>query len=83
MSTGWFTRCMIKVYILCNAVIIIVKILKQEIIIDGDEFDNLAGLHIKVDKKLTKDLSWQTGHNPNASNDILWGGLEFSNMKNQ
>lgn len=48
---------------------------KKEIIIDGNNFDNLEGFYNEIDRVLTKDLTWKTGHNLNAFNDLLWGGF--------
>lgn len=47
----------------------------KEITIDGSKFDNIEGFYIEVDRVLTKDLEWQTGHNLNAFNDLLYGGF--------
>jgi RNAse (barnase) inhibitor barstar len=48
---------------------------KKQIIIDGNNFLNLIGFYNEIDNVLTKDLSWETGHNLNALNDLLWGGF--------
>ena len=47
----------------------------KEIIIDGKNFDDEEGFYNEIDKLLTKDLDWQTGHNLNAFNDLLRGGF--------
>ena len=47
----------------------------KEIIIDGKNFNNLEGFYNEIDKKLTKNLKWKTGHNLNAFNDLLRGGF--------
>lgn len=48
---------------------------KQTIIINGDNFSDLEGFYDEIDRVLTKDLDWQTGHNLNAFNDLLRGGF--------
>jgi len=48
---------------------------KQTIIIIGDNFSNLGGFYDEIDRVLTKDLDWQTGHNLDAFNDLLLGGF--------
>jgi RNAse (barnase) inhibitor barstar len=53
-----------------------------EILIDGNNFDDLEGFYCEIDRVLTKDLTWKTGHNLNAFNDILVGDLVFT-MENQ
>ncbi len=45
------------------------------IIIDGKNFNNMEGFYNEMDKVLTKGLDWETGHNLNAFNDLLWGGF--------
>ena len=46
-----------------------------EIIIDGNKFSDLKSFYKEVDNVLTKDLQWETGHNLNAFNDLLYGGF--------
>lgn len=46
-----------------------------EIIIDGNNFSNLEGFYDEIDRLLTKDLGWKTGHNFMAFNDLLRGGF--------
>lgn len=48
---------------------------KQTIIIDGDNFSDLESFYDEIDRVLTKDLNWQTGHNTAAFNDLLSGGF--------
>ena len=45
------------------------------IIINGANFVDLATFYDEIDRVLTKDLDWQTGHNLDAFNDILRGGF--------
>jgi RNAse (barnase) inhibitor barstar len=51
------------------------NIVIKEIIIDGNNFNNLDEFFDEIDKVLTKDLAWETGHNFNAFIDILRGGF--------
>ena len=44
-------------------------------ILDGNNFSDMEGFYNEIDKLLTKDLSWQTGHNLNAFDDLLSGGF--------
>ena len=46
-----------------------------EITIDGNNFNNLEGFYSEIDKLLTRDLNWKTGHNFDAFNDLLRGGF--------
>lgn len=48
---------------------------KKELIIDGYNFNNISEFYIEVDRIFTKDLTWETGHNLNAFNDLLHGGF--------
>lgn len=48
---------------------------KKEIIIEGSRFNDVEGFYTEVDKVFTKDLSWKTGHNLDAFNDLLLGGF--------
>lgn len=48
---------------------------KKTIIIDGNNFSDLTSFYDEIDKVLTKDLAWQTGHNLDAFNDLLRGGF--------
>ncbi|MBQ8198167.1 MAG: barstar family protein [Lachnospiraceae bacterium] len=47
----------------------------KEFILDGNNFHDLEGFYTEIDKLLTKDLSWKTGHNLDAFNDLLRGGF--------
>ena len=44
-------------------------------ILDGNNFNDINGFYEEIDKLLTKDLSWKTGHNLDAFNDLLRGGF--------
>jgi RNAse (barnase) inhibitor barstar len=44
-------------------------------IINGDNFTDLESFYDEVDRNLTKNLNFRTGHNLNAFNDILCGGF--------
>jgi RNAse (barnase) inhibitor barstar len=48
---------------------------KKTIIINGGNFSDLESFYKEIDKILTKDLEWDTGHNLNAFNDLLRGGF--------
>lgn len=48
---------------------------KQTIIINGDNFTDLESFYDEIDRVLTKDLDWDTGHNLDAFNDLLRGGF--------
>lgn len=48
---------------------------KQTIIINGDNFSNLETFYDEIDRVLTKNLDWATGHNLDAFNDLLRGGF--------
>ena len=48
---------------------------KQTIIINGNNFSDLQTFHDEIDRVLTKNLNWETGHNLNAFNDLLRGGF--------
>ena len=47
----------------------------QTIIIDGNNFSDLEEFYEEIDRVLTKDLDWQTGHNLDAFNDLLRGSF--------
>ena len=49
----------------------------KEIIIDGNRFSDIEDFYTEIDRLLTRDLDWKTGHNLNAFNDLLCGGLGF------
>ena len=44
-------------------------------ILDGNSFNDLEGFYNEMDKLLTKDLPYKTGHNYAAFNDLLRGGF--------
>ena len=44
-------------------------------ILDGNNFSNMEGFYCEIDKLLTKNLKWKTGHNLNAFNHLLRGGF--------
>jgi len=48
---------------------------KKTIIIDGDNFSDLETFFDEIDRVLTKNLTWKTGHNMNAYNNLLSGGF--------
>lgn len=48
---------------------------KKTIVINGNNFSNLEQFYVEVDRVLTKDLGWRTGHNLDAFNDLLCGGF--------
>lgn len=48
---------------------------KKKIIIDGNNFSDMEGFYDEIDRLITKDLDWKTGHNLAAFNDLLWGGF--------
>jgi hypothetical protein len=45
------------------------------IYINGNNFSGMEGFYDEIDRVLTKDLDWKTGHNLNALNDLLRGGF--------
>ena len=47
----------------------------KTIVINGLNFQTMVGLYAEIDRVLTKDLDFETGHNLNAFNDILCGGF--------
>ena len=46
---------------------------RMQIVIDGSKFSTLEGFYTEIDNLLTKNLSWQTGHNLDAFNDLFMG----------
>ena len=44
-------------------------------ILNGNNFTDMEGFYNEMDKLLTKNLHWKTGHNLNAFNDLLRGGF--------
>lgn len=49
--------------------------MRREFIINGNDFNDLEGFYCIIDKLLTKDLTFKTGHNLDAFNDLLRGGF--------
>ncbi len=47
----------------------------KNIVIDGEKFSELEGFYTEIDRLLTKDLDWKTGHSLDAFNDLLRGGF--------
>ncbi len=47
----------------------------KTIVIDGDNFSTEEGFYNEIDRVLTSELDWKTGHNLNAFNDLLRGGF--------
>ncbi len=48
---------------------------KKTITINGRNFNDVETFFDEIDRVLTKDLDWQTGHNMNAFIDLLRGGF--------
>lgn len=48
---------------------------KKRLVIDADRFSDLEGFYDEIDRVITADLEWQTGHNLDAFNDLLGGGF--------
>ena len=53
----------------------------KKIIVDGNKFSNEEEFYTEIDKILTSGLSWKTGHNLDAFEDILRGDLVFTNLE--
>ena len=49
--------------------------IKKQIFIEGKNIKNLESFFEEIDRVLTKDLDWDTGHNLNSFNDLLYGGF--------
>lgn len=49
--------------------------MKKIFILDGNDFDDLEGFYREIDRLLTRNLTWQTGHNLDALLDLLRGGF--------
>ena len=49
--------------------------MRRKFVIDGENFEDLEGFYCEIDKLFTKNLSWETGHNLDAFNDLLRGGF--------
>lgn len=54
---------------------------KKTIIINGENFSELATFYLETDKVLSKDLDWQTGRNLDAFSDLLEGGFGVHEYK--
>ncbi|MCI8422305.1 MAG: Barstar (barnase inhibitor) [Lawsonibacter sp.] len=48
---------------------------RRKLIIDGAKFSTLEEFYDEMDRLLTRDLTWRTGHNLDAFNDLLRGGF--------
>lgn len=48
---------------------------EKKVIIEGNKFNDIEEFYSEIDKVLTKDLTWKTGHNLDAFNDLLNGGF--------
>lgn len=48
---------------------------RVQIVIDGEKFSTLEEFYDEMDCLLTRNLSWSTGHNLDAFNDLLRGGF--------
>lgn len=44
-------------------------------ILDSNNFSDMEGFYNEIDRLLTKNLPWKTGHNINAFHDLLCGGF--------
>ena len=44
-------------------------------LLDGNRFSDMEGFYDEIDRLLTKNLQWKTGHNLNAFDDLLRGGF--------
>lgn len=49
--------------------------MKYTITIDGTHFSTIDEFFDEIDKLLTQNLSWKTGHNMDAFHDLLRGGF--------
>lgn len=49
--------------------------MRYKITIDGTHFSTIDEFYNEMDKLLTKNLSWKTGHNMDAFHDLLRGGF--------
>ena len=49
--------------------------MNRKITIDGSHFNTLEEFYDEIDKLLTKDISFRTGHNMDAFCDLLYGGF--------
>jgi len=48
---------------------------RPTLVINGNNFLNLESFYVEIDNVLTKGLTWNTGHNLDAFNDLLRGGF--------
>lgn len=48
---------------------------RMPITIDGERFSTLEEFYDEMDRLLTRNLDWRTGHNLDAFNDLLRGGF--------
>lgn len=48
---------------------------KKTIKVNGDNFSDLESFYYEIDRVLTNNLEWKTGHNLDAFNDLLRGGF--------
>ena len=49
----------------------------KKVIIDGKNFNNEDEFYSEIDKLITRNLNWKTGHNLDAFADLLCGGFGF------
>ena len=49
----------------------------KRILIDGKNFSNQEEFYAEIDRLLTRNLDWKTGHNLDAFADLLCGGFGF------
>jgi RNAse (barnase) inhibitor barstar len=49
--------------------------MSKTIIINGSAISSEETFYQEIDRVLTKNLTWETGHNLNAFNDLLRGGF--------
>jgi len=54
---------------------------EKTIIINSKNFSDLESFYDEIDRVLTKNLSWKTGHNLDAFNDLLRGGFGVYDYK--
>lgn len=55
----------------------------KTIIINADNFSDLAGFYEEMNKLFMKDVDWKMGHSLDALNDILYGGFGVYNPGEQ
>ncbi len=49
--------------------------MRYTVTIDGTHFPTIDGFFDEIDKLLTRNRSWETGHNMDAFHDLLRGGF--------